>query len=161
MSITDEAPRDPAAPVRKTLPSGKVVEIRSHRTLLGAEIATAMASQPGSTWMANSVAMRNTLLTMLATEVEPGGAGTPMLAAAPAPDGTLEAAQAFEAAHKAVLAQRADDYRSLYSLVEEAMKLALGLSVIIDHDEYEDPKAPTADGSAPEPGSGDVDQPNA
>lgn len=161
MSVTDEAPRDPAAPTRKTLPSGKIVEIRSHRTLLGAEIATAMASQPGGSWMANSVAMRNTLVALLATEIEPGTAGTPVLAAAPAPDGTLEAAQRFEAAYKAVLAQRADDYRTLYSLVEEAMRLALGLSVIVDHDEYEDPKAPTTDGSEPAPDSEDASRPNA
>ena len=137
MSITDEAPRDPAAPVKHTLPSGKVVEVRSHLTLLGADIAAAMAAQPGGAWMANSVAMRNEFIARTATEIEPGRRSkTPL-------DGTVEA----------VLAQEPDDYRALFFTVEEAMKLALGLSVVPDFDEYEDPKAPTTATSDSKPDS--------
>lgn len=158
---TDGKPQDPGAPIKTTLPSGKIVEIRSHRTLLGAEVATALGSQPGGAWMMNSVAMRNAFAAMLVTEIEPGRAGTPALEAAPVPNGTLEAAKRFDAAVAAVLAQRADDYRTLYAAMEEAMRLALGFSVIIDHDEYEDPKAPTTGGSGPAPDSGDASRPSA
>lgn len=143
---TTEAPQDPGAPVKKTLPSGKVVSIRSHRTLLGSDIAAALASQPGGAWMTNSVAMRNHFMAVLASEIEPGPAATPTL------DGTVEA----------VLAQRADDYRALYNTVDDAMSLALGLSVIADIDDLDkaqidDPKAPTTPTSGSEPASGDDD----
>lgn len=159
-TTADEAPRDPAAPVRKTLPSGKIVEIRSHRSLNGLEVATAIGSQPGGPWMRNAVVMRNTLAVLLVTELEPGRSDAPALVSAGAPDGTLEAAKAFDAAMEALLAQRGDDYRAIYNAMNEAYNLTLGTSVIIDHDEYEDPKAPTTDGSEPEPSSADESQPS-
>lgn len=134
---TDDKPQDPDAPTVKTLPSGKIVEIRSHRTLLGSDIAAALASQPGGAWMANSVAMRNHFICALVAEIEPGRAGTPVL------DGTEET----------LLAQRGDDYRALYGTVDDAIALTLGLSVIPDIDEYEDPKAPTTATSGSRPGS--------
>lgn len=134
---TDEKPQDPDAPIKKTLPSGKVVEIRSHRTLLGSDIAAALASQPGGAWMVNSVAMRNHFMATLVTEIEPGRSKAPTL------DGSVAAVEA----------QRGDDYRALYSSVDEAMALALGLSVIPDIDGYEDPKAPTTATSDSRPDS--------
>lgn len=137
-NTTTEAPQDPGAPIKKTLPSGKVVEIRSHRTLLGSDIAETLAAQPGGTWMSNTVAMRNHLAALLVTQIEQGRANAPEL------DGTVEK----------VLAQRGDDYRALYGSVEDAMALVLGLSVIPDFDEYEDPKAPTTGTSDSRPDSG-------
>lgn len=137
-NTTTEAPQDPGAPIKKTLPSGKVVEIRSHRMLLGSDIAATLAAQPGGAWMSNAVAMRNHLIAVLVTQIEPGRAGTPVL------DGTVET----------VLAQRGDDYRALYGSVEDALALVLGLSVIPDFDEYEDPKAPTTGSSGSKPSSG-------
>lgn len=117
---------DPDAPTRHTLPSGKIVEVRSHRTLLGAEVAAAIAAQTGD-GMRSVVDVRNALIAALASELEPGRAGTPVL------DGTVAA----------VLAQRGDDWRVLYGLATEAWRLTMGLSVVPDIDGYEDPKAPT------------------
>lgn len=122
-----ERPADPNAPTRHTLPSGKVVEIRSHRTLLAADVEEALGAQVYDSWMRNVMAMRTVLVARTAAEVEPGTGGCPAL------DGTVEA----------VRAQRADDYRALFPLVTPAMDLVLRNSVIPDVDEWEDPKAPT------------------
>lgn len=159
---TTEAPQDPGAPVKKTLPSGKVVSIRSHRTLLGSDIAAAMAAQPGGAWMTNSVAMRNHFMAVMITELEPGRAGTAVLTGARTPDGTPESVKAFDAALAAVLAQRADDYRAMYDTTNDAISLVLGLSVISDIDDLDkaqidDPKAPTTPTSGSGPASGDDD----
>lgn len=128
-----EPPRDPGAPTRHTLPSGKVVEVRSHRTMLGADVAAALASQ-SATGARGVVDVRSELICQLVTEIEPGRAGTPVL------DGTLAA----------VLAQRADDYQSLYVLMYPAWRLCLGLDNITDdYEAYADPKAATSPPSEP------------
>jgi hypothetical protein len=135
----DEAPpRDPMAPTRHTLPSGKIVEAVSARTLTGADMAAAWGAQPASTYMENVTAMRNTLIARMVTEIEPGARSTTKL------DGTVEA----------VLAQQPDDWKRLYMLapVTDAMGLLQGTSVIPDVDEWEDPKAPTTPNSEPSPG---------
>lgn len=135
---TPAPPQDPNAPARHTLPSGKVVEIRSHRTLLGSDGAAVIAAQTG-VGAQGVVDMHNALIARMATEVEPGAGGAPAL------DGTVEAA----------CAQRLDDWRRLYSLVNDAYALVLGISVVPDADEWEDPAGPTRDSSGSRSPSGD------
>ena len=129
-------PVDPNAPKRVTLPSRKVVEVRSHRTLLGADVDAVIAAQsgPGARGVYD---IYNALVARMVTELEPGTAGTPVL------DSTVDA----------VLAQRADDYNRLHTLLADAYALVTGRSVIPDLDQWEDPKAPTGDGSAQKPDS--------
>lgn len=139
-----EAPEDPNAPKRVTLPSGKVVEVRSHRTLLGTDVDAALGAQSGAgSWVRNVADVRAELIRRMVTEIEPGRGGAPAL------DGTREA----------TLSQRADDYRKLYTLVDDAFLLVTGQSVIPDYDEWADPKAPTAANSGPSPDSEDDHQP--
>lgn len=127
-----EPPQDPNAPTRHTLPSGKVVEVRSHRTMDGNDADAAICSQTGPA--ARGVYdVYNTLAARFITEIEPGAAGKPIL------DGTVDT----------VKAQRIDDYNLLHNLVKAHYDLAVGRSVIPDLDEWEDPKAPTRDSSAP------------
>jgi hypothetical protein len=127
---TPAPPVDPNAPAKHTLPSGKVVEVRSHRTLLGEDGAAVIAAQtaPGSQGV---VDMHNELIRRMVTEIEPGAGGAPAL------DGTLET----------VKAQRIDDWRRLYGLVAEAYLLVLGVSVVPDQEEWADPTGPTRDTS--------------
>jgi hypothetical protein len=108
------------------------VELRSHRTLLGADVAAALASQTGYGSRA-IVDIRNALIAQLVTQIEPGKSDAQPL------DGTVEA----------VLAQRADDYGRLYNLATDAYQLTVGTSIIPDVDEWEDPTPPTGDGSEP------------
>lgn len=135
-------PADPNAPVRHTLPSGKVVEVRSHRTLLGSDGAAVIAAQTGG-GAQGVVDMHNALIARMVTEIEPGTGGAPAL------DGTIEAAQA----------QRIDDWRALYGHVWEAYKLVLGISVVPDLEQWQDPTGPTRDGSGPKPDFGDAPLP--
>jgi hypothetical protein len=126
---------DPNQPVRHTLPSGKVVEVRSHRTLLGSDGEAVIAAQTGP-GAQGVVDMHNELIRRTVTQIEQGGDTRPAL------DGTLEA----------VKAQRIDDWRALYRLMADAYALVLGVSVIPDFAEFADPKAPTADTSGSLPG---------
>lgn len=141
---TDTAPtpegEDPDAPKRHTLPSGKVVEVRSHRTLTGTDATLALGMHTGGP--SGAVAVRNRLIQIMVTEVAPGRGGTPVL----------------DTTYAAVLNQRADDWRKLYDLVGEGFNLVTGQSVIPDQDEYKDPKAPTTGTSDSEPGSADEPQ---
>lgn len=121
-------PVDPAAPVRVTLPSGRIVEVASARTLDGRDMAAALAAQTG-TGMQAVVDVHNELIRRTVTQVEPGKSDKPGL------DGTLEA----------VLAQRPDDWRRLYGLMASAYGLVTGASVLVNLDEWEDPKARTTD----------------
>lgn len=132
---TPTPPPDPNQPARHTLPSGKVVQVRSHRALLGEDGDAVIAAQTG-VGMRGVVDMNNELIRRMVTEIEPGSGGAPPL------DGTIEA----------VKAQRIDDWRKLYRLVGDAYLLVTGLSVIPDFAEWEDPKAPTADTSGSRPG---------
>jgi hypothetical protein len=128
---------DPNAPVTLKLPSGKVVELRSHRTLLGADGEFALNAQSGT---GNGYPeIRTALVARMATELEPGTAGTPVL------DGTIEG----------VRAQRLDDYRAMYGSprITEAYLLVMGVSVIPDLDTWEDEAGPTKDSNASPPGS--------
>jgi hypothetical protein len=127
-------PQDPNAPTRHTLPSGKVVQVRSHRTMTGDDGDHAICSQTGG-GARGVYDVYNNLAAAFITEIEPGKAGKPRL------DGTVEA----------VKAQRIDDYNLLHGLVKEHYALATGRSVIPDLDEWQDPKAPTRDSSAPRP----------
>lgn len=131
-----EPPQDPNAPKQHTLPSGKVVEVCSHRTMTGDDGDAVICSQtgPGSRGVYD---IYNTLAARFIKEIEPGRGGKPQL------DGTVEA----------VKAQRIDDYNQLHGLVREHYALVTGRSVIPDLDEWEDPKAPTRDSSAPRPDS--------
>jgi hypothetical protein len=130
------APQDPNAPTRHTLPSGRVVEVRSPRTLIGEDIAAAIASQtaPGARGV---VDMYNALIAGMVTQIEPGNGNAPAL------DGTVAA----------VLAQRGDDWRRLYKLVWEHYKMVSGESVIPDFADVADPTPPTPDSSGPRSGS--------
>jgi hypothetical protein len=130
-----EAPADPNAPARVTLPSGRVVEVRSARTLNGADMAAALGAQSG-TGMTAVVDVHNEFIRRMVTQIEPGKGGKPDL------DGTLES----------VLAQRGDDWRRLYALVTPAYGLVTGASVIRDMDQWDDPKAPTTASSEPSSG---------
>lgn len=140
---TPTPPADPNLPVRHTLPSGKVVEIRSHRTLLGSDGEAVMAAQtaPGPQGV---IDMHNELIRRMVTQIEQGAGSAPAL------DGTLEA----------VKAQRIDDWRALYRQVADAYALVLGVSVIPDFAEFADPKAPTADTSDSKPDCGDAPAPD-
>lgn len=121
---------DPNAPGEHTLPSGKVVQIRSHRTLLGEDGAAVIAAQtaPGAQGV---VDMYNELIRRMTTETAPGTGGAPPL------DGTLEA----------VKAQRIDDWRALYALMWEPYRLVTGASVVPDQEQWADPTGPTRDSS--------------
>lgn len=127
---------DPNAPVTLSLPSGKAVELRSTRTLLGADAEFALNAQSGTG--NGSAEIRTALVARMATELEPGSAGTPVL------DGTIEA----------VRAQRVDDYRKMvgHPRVIDAYLLVAGVSVIPDLDTWEDEAGPTRDSSASPPG---------
>jgi len=134
---------DPNEPTTLTLPSGKVVQIRSHRTLVGADGVFALNAQTGT---GNGVPeIRAALVAVMATELEPGNAGTPKL------DGTLAA----------VLAQRLDDTnRLLYAEhVTHAYRLITGQSVIPDIDTNEDEAGPTGATYDSKPDSVDESQP--
>src|SRR5271155_4797571 len=133
-----DPPVDPAAPRRFTLPSGKVVEAASARTLTGGDMAAARAAQPGGTYQANLVAIRETFICRMVTEIEAGRRGGKAL------DGTIEALHA----------QQPDDWMGLYLLapITDAFQLVTGVSVIPDVDGALDPKAPTAAGPAASPG---------
>jgi hypothetical protein len=118
---------DPNADTELTLPSGKKVLIRSHRTLLGADAEYALNAQSGT---GNGYPeIRTALVARMTTEVEPGTAGTPAL------DGTIEK----------VKAQRIDDYRAMFGAkpITAAYLLVTGVSVIPDIDTNEDEEGPT------------------
>ncbi len=137
MEIQDPTlPVDPNAPTRHTLPSGRVVEARSHRTLLGSDGDAVIAAQTG-VGARGTVDMRNELIARMVTQIEPGKSAAPDL------DGTVAT----------VLAQRLDDYRTLYGLVTDGWLLVTGLSVIPDEEAWEDPTVPTKDGPDPGPPS--------
>lgn len=128
---------DPNAPITLELPSGKVVQLRSTRTLLGADAEFALNSQSGT---GNGGAeIRTALVARMAKELQPGSAGTPVL------DGSIEA----------VRAQRIDDYRKMvgHPRIIDAYLLVAGVSVIPDLDTWEDEAGPTRDSSASPPGS--------
>ena len=135
---TPAPPSDPNAPSKHTLPSGKVVQVRSHRTLLGEDGAAVIAAQtaPGAQGV---VDMHNELIRRMVTEIEPGSGGAPAL------DGTPEA----------VKAQRIDDWRKLYAAVTDAYLLVIGVSVVPDEDAWADPTGPTRDTSDSRSPSGD------
>lgn len=145
MDTTTEpaAAADPDTPTVLTLPSGKKVQIRSHRTLLGGDGVFALNAQSGT---GNGVAeIRAALVARMATELEPGSAGTPTL------DGTIAA----------VNAQRLDDANRLLFAkpVTEAYRLTVGLSIVPDfstQEQIEDPTAPTRDTSDSRPPSADT-----
>lgn len=128
---TPTPPADPNAPTVLDLPSGKKVQIRSHRTLLGGDGVFALNAQSGTG--NGNAEIRAALVARMATELEPGSAGTPAL------DGTIEA----------VNAQRIDDASRLLlsKPVTEGYRLVVGLSVVPDQDEWEDPTGPTRDSS--------------
>jgi hypothetical protein len=127
---------DPNAPVRHTLPSGRVVEVRSTRSMTGADSSAVLAAQsaPGATGV---IDMYNALIARMVTQVEPGSGSAPDL------DGTLES----------VLAQRIDDHSRLRGLIWDAYQLVTGRSVIPDEQEWMDPTAPTRDGPDSKPPS--------
>lgn len=136
---TPATPIDPSAPTVLDLPSGKKVQIRSHRTLVGADGVFALNAQSGT---GNGLAeIRAALVARMATELEPGRAGTPVL------DGTIAA----------VNAQRIDDANRLLFAkpITEGYRLTLGLSVVPDGDEWEDPTVLTRDSSDSRSPSGD------
>lgn len=124
-------PHDPDAPMVLTLPSGKVVQLRSHRTLDGGDGIFALNAQTGTG--NGNAEIRAGLVARMATELEPGTGGKPTL------NGTLQA----------VHAQRLDDARQLLfaTPVSEAWRLVAGLSVVPDQDEWADPTGPTRDTS--------------
>lgn len=132
-----QAPVDPDAPTTLTLPSGKVVQIRSHRTLVGADGIYALNAHSGTG--NGNAEIRAALVARMATEVEPGTGGKPPL------DGTLEA----------VHAQRLDDARQLLFAgpVTEGWRLVAGLSVVPDAEQWKDPTGPTRDSSGSKPPS--------
>ena len=122
---------DPNAPVTLDLPSGKKVQLRSHRSLLGADAVFALNAQTGTG--NGNAEIRAALVARMATELEPGKAGTPPL------DGTIAA----------VNAQRVDDASRLLlsKPVSEGYRLVAGISVVPDEDEWADPTGPTRDSS--------------
>lgn len=137
---TPASPADPNAPAKHTLPSGKVVEIRSHRTLLGSDGAAVLAAQTAA-GAQGVVDMRNELIRRMVSEIEPGTGGAPTL------DGTIDA----------VLAQRIDDYRALYNATTDAYLLVIGASVVPNLEAWEDPTGPTRDTSDSKPPLEDAD----
>lgn len=138
-----DPPTDPNAPTTHTLPSGKIVEVRSHRTLTGLDVATAIAAQTG-VGARGVVDARTALAALLITEIEPGTGGKPVL------DGT----------GAAVLAQRGDDFAALFNLVTAAFRVAMGYDNIIDdYEAHADPKADTSPPSGPSPASEDASRP--
>jgi len=138
---TPTQPQDPDAPSVLDLPSGKKVQIRSHRSLVGADGIYALNAQTGT---GNGVAeIRAALVARMATELEPGSSGTPAL------DGTIAA----------VHAQRIDDTNRLLFAkpITEAYRLTVGLSVVPDEEEWADPEGPTRDLSGSRSHSEDAD----
>lgn len=142
MDTDPTLPVDPSAPTRHTLPSGRVVEVRSTRTMTGADSSAVLAAQtaPGSTGV---VDMYNALIARMVTQIEPGTGGKPDL------DGTVEA----------VLDQRIDDHTKLRSLIWDAYQLVTGRSVIPDDGAWEDPTVPARDGPDSKPPS-EADSPS-
>lgn len=135
-------PTDPNAPTRHTLPSGRVVEVRSSRTMTGADSTAVVAAQtaPGAAGVAD---MYNALIARMVTQIEPGRSSAPAL------DGTMEA----------VLAQRIDDHTKLRTLIWDAYQLVTGRSVIPDDEGWADPTVPTRDGPDSRPPS-EADEPS-
>lgn len=152
---TTEPPVDPNAPTEHTLPSGKKVSVRSPRTLLGAHVRTVIGAQ-GVGGMQGVVDAHSALIALMVTELEPGHAATPVLAEVAPLDGTIETLQAYAQAMTAVDAQRGDDYRRLYTLMQPAWRIAAGLDNITDdYEAFADPKADTSQASGQPPSSGD------
>ncbi len=127
-------PQDLDAPVRHTLPSGRVVEVRSTRTLTGLDSGAVLAAQTGI-GARGVVDMYDALIARMVTQIEPGKSNAPAL------DGTIASA----------VAQRIDDHTALRGIVHDAYRLVNGTSVIPDFAEYDDPKAPITDSSEPRP----------
>lgn len=121
-----------------TLPSGLTVTIRSHRTLRREHIhavwAAGNTAEPGL----GTVAQHDKLMQLLV-------AGTSDPEKFPAPL-TAEALDRLDGA----------DYTALYRLMANGWRLANGLSVVPDPDEYQDPKAPTTASNGSAPGSADT-----
>lgn len=128
------------APTVLDLPSGKKVQLRSHRSLLGADAVFALNAQTGTG--NGNAEIRAALVARMATELEPGRAGAPPL------DGTIAA----------VHAQRIDDASRLLLAkpVTEGYRLVVGLSVVPDEEQWEDPTGPTRDTSDSRPPSEDA-----
>ena len=116
-----------------TLPSGLTVTIRSHRVLRRADIHTVWAADNNAKPGLGTAAEHDALMGLLvASTSDPERYPVPLT---PAALDRLDGA----------------DYTALYRLMGDGWRLANGLSVVPNPDDYQDPKAPTtaSNGSAP------------
>lgn len=122
-----------------TLPSGLKVTIRSHRVLKRADIQAVWAAGANAKPGMEMAAQRDKLIELLATATGVQS-GEPITMSADYLD-LLDGA----------------DYIALYKLMNNAYRLANGLSVVPNPDDYQDPKAPTAASNGSNPASADTE----
>jgi len=124
-----------------TLPSGLTVTVRSHRVLRRADIHRVWAAGNTAAPGMSSAAQNDALMGLLvASTSDPEKYPVPL---------TTEALDRLTEHDNR-------DYFALYRLMGNGYRLVNGLSVIPDPDEYEDPKAPTAESNGSAPGSADT-----
>jgi len=119
-----------------TLPSGLTVTIRSHRTLRRPDIHRVWAAANNAPEGLTAAAQHEALMGLLI-------AASSDQQVLPVPVTATEALDRLNA----------DDYIALYRLMNNGYRLVNGLSVVPDPDEYEDPKAPTAESNDSAPDS--------
>ena len=115
------------------LPSGLTVTIRSHRVLRRTDIHKVWAAGAAAPDGLGTAAEHDTLMGLLvASTSDPERFPIPL---------TAEALDRLDGA----------DYTALYRLVQDGWRLAYGISVAPNPDDYQDPKAPTtaSNGTAP------------
>lgn len=120
-----------------TLPSGLKVTVRSHRTLKRADIHAVWAAGVEAGERDNLPAQHDKLMELLVTATDNPLYPVPL---------TAETLDLLGGA----------DYIELYRLVGNGYRLANGLSVVPDPDDYQDPKAPTTASSGSSPASADT-----
>jgi len=120
-----------------TLPSGLKVTVRSHRTLRRADIHQVWAAGNNADEGLSAAAQHDKLAELL-VESTSDPARYPVPLAPPTLD-LLDGA----------------DYTALYRLMDNGWRLANGLSVVPNPDDYADPKAPKPESSGSSPDSED------
>lgn len=123
-----------------TLPSGLTVTVRSHRALKRADIHAVWAAGSQAPEGNDVAAQHDKLMELLVTSTsDPDRYPIPLT---PACLDLLDGG----------------DYIALYRLVGNGYRLANGISVVPNPDDYQDPKAPTAASNGSSPASADTER---
>lgn len=134
------ADTSPDGPREHTLPSGLKVTVRSHRALRRPDIHAVWAAGNQAPEGNQAAAQHDKIMELMVTATsDPGRYPVPLSA------DTLDLLDGA-------------DYIALYRLVSDAYRLANGLSIVPNPDEYQDPKAPTTASNGSSPGSGDTER---